>query len=125
MISTYHKGNYNRTEKFLTQSRKLNISRILDRYGQEGVRALSAATPVDSGKTAKSWGYRVKVSNKSSTVIWTNSNVNDGVPIAILIQYGHGTMNGGYVQGRDYINPAVKTIFDNIANEIWREVLNL
>ncbi len=87
-----------------------------------GVDALSAATPVDTGLTASSWGYEIHSSGATSSIVWTNSNVNDGIPIAILIQYGHGTRSGAYVQGRDFINPAMRSVFDNIANAVWKEV---
>jgi len=96
----------------------------LDRYGQAGVDALSSATPLDSGETASSWGYRIKKRKNSVVIEWTNSNVVDGVPIAVILQYGHGTRNGGYVQGRDYINPAIRSIFDQIAADVWKEVSN-
>lgn len=98
------------------------IHKILDRFGQEGVAALSSATPVDSSFTANSWDYEVVETGNSYSIIWTNSNVVNGVPVAILLQYGHGTGTGGYVQGRDYINPAIKPIFDKIAKEVWKVV---
>ena len=125
MIVIKQSGNFNNTERFLKGAKKLHIEKILDRFGKEGVRALASATPVDSGLTANSWGYDVSVSRGSYSITWTNSNVVNGVPIAIILQYGHGTGTGGYVQGRDYINPAIKPIFDMIANAIWQEVVNL
>lgn len=125
MIVIKQSGNFNNTERFLKGAKKLHIEKILDRFGKEGVRALASATPVDSGLTANSWGYDVSVSRGSYSISWTNSNVVDGVPIAIILQYGHGTGTGGYVQGRDYINPTIKPIFDMIANAIWQEVVNL
>lgn len=125
MIVIKQSGNFNNTERFLKGAKKLNIKTVLDSYGKEGVRALASATPVDSGLTANSWGYDVSVSRGSYSIVWTNSHVVDGVPIAIILQYGHGTGTGGYVQGRDYINPAIKPIFDMIANAIWQEVVNL
>lgn len=125
MIVIEHRGNFNNTERFLKGAKKLHVEKILDRFGKEGVRALASATPVDSGLTANSWGYDVSVSRGSYSITWTNSNVVNGVPIAIILQYGHGTGTGGYVQGRDYINPAIKPIFDMIANAIWQEVVNL
>jgi len=94
----------------------------LEKYGREGVAALAAATPINSGVTAASWGYEIKRGPRQVTITWTNSNVINGVPIAIVIQYGHGTRNGGYVQGRDYINPVMKPIFDKITNDVWKEV---
>lgn len=123
MISIKQKGDFKNTEKLLSRATRINIRSILDRYGEMGVNALAAATPVDTGKTASSWGYRLEIGNESSTIVWTNSNVNKGVNIAIILQYGHGTRNGGYVQGRDYINPAMKPIFDDLAAEAWREVV--
>ena len=98
---------------------------MLVRYGREGVAALSAATPKDSGLTAASWDYEITHNGKETTIAFTNSNVRNGVNIAIILQYGHGTRNGGYVAGRDYINPAIQPIFDKMANEAWREVTNL
>lgn len=95
---------------------------MLQKYGREGVRALSSATPIDSGKTANSWDYEIKQYQGGARISWTNSNVVDGVPIAIILQYGHGTRNGGYVQGRDYINPAIQPIFDKLAKDVWEEV---
>ena len=125
MIVVKQSGNFNNTERFLKGAKKLHIEKILDRFGKEGVRAFASATPVDSGLTANSWGYDVSVSRGSYSITWTNTNVVNGVPIAIILQYGHGTGTGGYVQGRDYINPAIKPIFDMIANAIWQEVVNL
>jgi hypothetical protein len=124
MITFKHHGNFNSTEKFL--NRKMdNLSSILNKYGKEGVTALSAATPSESGETARCWNYNIKISKYSYKITWTNSNIVDGVPIAIILQYGHATRNGGYVQGQDYINPALKPILDNLLDEIWREVTNL
>ena len=91
-------------------------------YGEKGVSALASATPVDTGKTAESWQYKIEQTKGSIRIYWTNTNVNNGVPIAIIIQTGHGTGTGGYVQGRDYINPAIRPIFDNIANDVWRDI---
>lgn len=122
MISFKHRGNFNKTEKFLTSASKAEYMRILDKYGKEGVNALMAATPVESGETARAWDYRIRIFRSSFYIEWTNSNIIDGVPIAVILQYGHATRNGGYVQGRDYINPALKPIFDKIADEVWREV---
>ena len=102
--------------------RTLHIRSVLDAYGAEGVRALASATPVDSGLTAESWDYHVSVTRDSYSITWTNSHVEDGRPIAILLQYGHGTGTGGYVAGRDYINPALKPIFDRLSQAVWKEV---
>ena len=125
MIVVKQSGNFNNTERFLNGAKKLDVKRILESYAKEGVRALSSATPVDSGLTASSWDYKIDISKGSYSISWTNSNVVDGVPIAIILQYGHGTGTGGYVQGRDYINPALRPIFDKIADSVWREVSNL
>ena len=122
MIVIKHGGNFNNTEKFFKQAAKYGYLHILEKYGREGVAALASATPVGSGLTSSSWDYEVHSSGSSFTIYWTNSNIVDGVPIAVILQYGHGTRNGGYVQGRDYINPAIKSIFDKIADEAWKEV---
>lgn len=123
VISVKHGGNFNNLERFLkSSSRRQNLMTILKSYALEGVAALTSATPIDSGKTANSWGYNINLNKNSISLNFTNSNINQGVPIAILIQYGHGTRHGGYVRGRDYINPAIQPIFDNITNAIWREV---
>lgn len=121
MIIIKHRGNFNNTERFLKKPRAY-YARILERYGKQGVSALASATPVDSGETANAWDYEVKTTGNSFVLCWTNSNIVNGVPIAIIIQYGHGTRNGGYVQGRDYINPAIRPIFDKISQELWAEV---
>lgn len=117
-----HRGNLKKTTKFLERTVKEDYLKNLDKYGQEGVNALSLATPVDTGKTAASWDYRIEKTGPGVKLVWTNSNVNKGVNIAIILQYGHGTRNGGYVQGRDYINPAIRPIFDKIADDAWKEV---
>jgi hypothetical protein len=117
-----HKGNFNKTDRFLKAAVKSEYIHVLEKYGIEGVKALASATPLDSGETANSWGYEIKRYKGGASVTWTNSNVIDGVPIAIILQYGHGTGNGGYVEGRDYINPAIKPIFDKIASDAWKEV---
>lgn len=98
---------------------------VLDRYAQAGVLALQSATPVESGETAYSWDYKITQKGSTFKITWTNSHVVDGIPIAILIQYGHATRNGGYVEGKDYINPALKPIFDKIAEEAWKEVVDV
>lgn len=122
LISFTQKGDFKNTEKFLHGDVTSKYVRILERYGEEGVKALSAATPVDTGETANSWSYDIRISAGSATISWNNSNIVDKVPIAIILQYGHGTRNGGYVFGQDYINPAIRPIFDKIANDVWREV---
>ena len=125
MISFKHTGDFSKTTKFLQRAKGLDISRILETYAREGVSALASATPVESGKTASSWYYEIERSKTSATITFLNSHVNQGVPIAIILQYGHGTGTGGWVQGRDYINPAIQPIFDKIADEAWREVTKL
>lgn len=116
------KGDFRRTSDFLKRANRLNLDVILNQYGQEGVEALRAATPKDTGTTANSWSCVVHKGTGSITITWSNSNIVDGVPIAVILQYGHGTRNGGYVQGTDYINPAMKPIFDKIAQRAWEEV---
>lgn len=122
MITIEASGDLRKTENFLASLSKMQIASFLERYADLGVRALAAATPFDSGMTAVSWDYEIKVSNKTVELIWTNSYVVNGVPIAIILQYGHGTGTGGYVAGRDYINPALKPIFDKIADDVWKAV---
>lgn len=122
MITFSSKGDFNKIEKFLNRMNKKDHLKILDRYGSEGVRALSSATPKESGKTASSWSYETNISGSTSTITFINDNVNSDVNIAIILQYGHGTGTGGYVQGRDYINPAIRPVFDKITEEVWREV---
>jgi hypothetical protein len=122
MISFKHRGNFNHIRKFMNRVQGKSYLNILDKYGMEGVNALSAATPVDSGETASSWTYMINHTPTSTSISWSNSHVNDGVCIAILLQYGHGTRTGGFVSGRDYINPAMRPIFDKIAQEAWKEV---
>ena len=109
-------------DHFLRKLLKKDWSQVLKKYAEEGVQALSAATPVDSGKTAASWGYEIEETKSGLTIYWTNSNVNKHVNIAIIIQYGHATGSGGWVEGRDYINPALQPIFDQMADALWKEV---
>ena len=122
MISLRQKGNFSKVTGFMERAKEAIRLGMLDKYGREGVAALSSATPVDSGETASSWYYQIKQSYGSATIAFFNSHVNDGVPIAIILQYGHGTRTGGWVQGRDYINPAIQPVFDKIADTAWREV---
>jgi hypothetical protein len=125
MVEFRHKGDFSKVTRYLEKVRKGASLRTLDKYGREGVAALASATPVDSGVTASSWDYEVKQGNGVTIISFTNSNINRGVPIAIILQYGHGTGTGGWVQGRDYINPAIQPVFDRLANEAWREVTQL
>lgn len=122
MITIWSSGSFENTEKFLKRMSTGEIFNTLDRFGAMGVNALAAATPVDSGETAAAWYYEVKKDGRSYSIIWGNRHIVAGRPIAILLQYGHGTGTGGYVQGRDYINPALLPIFDQIAAEAWRAV---
>lgn len=115
-------GSFKKTESFLNSVAKLDVVGTLRAYGQRGVHALALHTPVESGLTAASWGYEVTAKSGTYTIIWTNSDVENGFPVAIMLQYGYGTGTGGYVQGRDYINPAIKPIFDEIADEVWKAV---
>lgn len=122
MIKVRHKGDFSKATRFLQRTLEGVRASDLEKYGREGVAALASATPVDTGKTANSWFYKIETRKGSATISFFNSNIQNGVPIALLIQYGHGTRNGGYVQGRDYINPAIQPIFDKMAGELWREV---
>lgn len=122
MITFSSTGSFKNTERFLKRATEFDIRRILDTYGRKGVAALAGATPADSGATAASWSYEISGSKGSWSISWTNSNMAGGVPVAILLQYGHGTGTGGYVQGRDFINPAMRNIFDQIADEAWKAV---
>lgn len=125
MISIKHKGNFLKLTSYLTKANSAAKISDLDRFGKEGVAALESATPVESGLTAKSWHYKIERTNGKTSITFYNSNIQDGVPIAIILQYGHGTRNGGWVQGRDYINPAIQPIFDKITENAWREVTRL
>lgn len=122
MLSIGHKGSFDKTEKFLAYMKKGNFYGTLDAWARVGVEALQSATPIESGKTAASWGYTITQNGGVVTITWTNSHVVDGVPIAIILQYGHGTGTGGYIQGRDYINPALKPTFKKIADQVWKAV---
>lgn len=121
-IRFLHRGDFNQTEKFLGRATNLRTAQLLHMCGVEGVAALEASTPKDSGITAGSWRYEVEVTRDTYTISWHNDVIVDGVPLVILLQYGHGTRNGGYVQGRDFINPALQPIFQRIAERVWNEV---
>lgn len=116
------KGSLAKTERFLRHVSTGRLDAVLAGYGRRGVEALAEATPKKTGLTAASWSYRVERGKDSISIIWSNSNIVDGVPIAVILQYGHGTRNGGYVEGVDYINPAMRPIFDEIAKRAWEEV---
>lgn len=122
MISVSSEGSFDKTEKFLRAMSTMKIDAILNAEAQKGVTALSRATPKDSARAATSWGYKIEKSNSSVTIGWTNSDVENGFPVALMIQYGHGTGTGGYVQGIDYINPAMRPVFEQIAETVWRAV---
>ena len=122
MITIRHKGDFSKLDRYFERIKEAAKLGVLDKYGREGVAALASATPVDSGLTASSWYYEIERSNGRVSITFNNSNVNKGVPIAIILQLGHGTGTGGWVQGRDYINPAIQPIFDRIADDAWKEV---
>ena len=125
MITVRQKGNFSKLTKYLERAKEVVRLGDLDKYGKEGVAALASATYVDTGKTASSWWYEIRNRSWSITISFYNSNIQNGVPIAIILQYGHGTRNGGWIQGRDYINPAIQPIFDKIADAAWKEVTKL
>lgn len=122
MITFTQKGDFSKLDGFMNRLKGISKNSDLDRYGQRGVDALSAATPYDTGNTAGSWYYKINRENGTLSLEFCNSNVNKGVPIAIVLQYGHGTGTGGWVEGRDYINPAIQPVFDEMLNELWKEV---
>lgn len=125
MISFRHKGDFSKLTRFLERMKNAVSLGVLDKYGREGVAALASATPVDTGLTASSWYYEIENTRSRITINFCNSNIQNGVPIAIILQYGHGTGTGGWVEGLDYINPALRPIFIKIAKEAWREVTKL
>lgn len=125
MISFRHKGDFSKLTRFLDKSKKNIRLSDLDKYGQEGVSALSSATPMDTGLTAKSWYYEITRNKEGVAITFNNSNIQNGVPIAIILYYGHATGNGGWVQGRDYIKPAIRPVFDKLAKDAWEEVTKL
>lgn len=125
MITFRQKGDFSKLNKYLERAKEAVKLGELDKYGREGVAALASATPTDSGLTARSWYYEIKRQNGLVSIEFKNSNINKGVNIAIILQYGHGTGTGGWVQGRDYINPAIQPIFDKIADDAWKEVTKL
>lgn len=125
MIRFESKGDFNNSLNYLNKLKNLSFNLDLDKYGQEGVKALQNATPVLTGLASKSWGYRIEHKNKTATLVWTNSDIEGGYNVAILLQYGHGTGRGTYVKGIDYINPALEPVFNKIAEDMWKEVANL
>ena len=125
MITFRQKGDFSKFTKFLERAKEVVKMGDLDKYGAAGVAALASATPKDTGETASSWYYTIENKNGRATISFNNSNIQNGVPIAIILQYGHATGTGGWVEGRDYINPAIRPIFDKIANDAWKEVTKL
>lgn len=123
LIGFRHSGGFSATERFFNSLLKREYLNVLDRYGRAGVEALASATPKDSGLTAASWDYEIVRDSETTKIVFTNSNIQNGVNIAVVLQYGHGTRNGGYVAGRDYINPAIQPVFDAIADGAWRELV--
>lgn len=124
MIKLTSKGDYSKATGYLERLKEVAKISKLDHYGKMGVEALSGATPVDTGLTASSWNYEILRSRNGFTLRFNNTNIQNGCPIAIILQYGHGTRNGGYVSGRDYINPAIQPVFDEMAENLWKEVRN-
>lgn len=125
MITFRQKGDFSKVTRYFEKLKETAKLGVLDKYGREGVAALASATPTDTGKTASSWSYTIERQNGSVAIVFENSNINKGVSIAIILQYGHGTGTGGWVVGRDYINPAIQPIFDKIADEAWKEVTKI
>lgn len=122
MIKFKHKGDFSKVTKYFERIKKGINLYSLEKYGRKGVEALASATPVDTGLTARSWYYELEDKNGTVRISFCNSNIQNGVPIAIILQYGHGTRNGGWVEGRDYINPAIQPLFDEITKNAWKEV---
>lgn len=125
MVEFRQQGDFSKLTRYLERVKGAARLGILDKYGREGVAALASATPVDSGLTAQSWYYVIEHRKGSASISFHNSNIQNGVPIAVILQYGHGTGTGGWVEGRDYINPAIQPVFDRIASDAWREVASL
>lgn len=121
-VTVTNKGDFAKTFKFLNSSKNIDIDSIMNKYGKEGISLLSQNTPIDSGKTSESWDYKIETSGSIKTISWYNKNVVNGVNVAIILQYGHGTQNGGYISGRDYINPVLQPLFDKMTEDIWKEV---
>lgn len=125
MISFKQKGDFSKLNRYLERVKEAARISILDKYGREGVAALSSATPIETGLAASSWSYQIERGSGSARIVFTNTDIENGFPVAIMLQYGHGTGTGGWVEGRDYINPAIQPIFDKIADAAWREVTKL
>lgn len=125
MITFRQKGDFSKASRYLERLKEAAKLDVLDKYGREGVAVLASATPTETGLTASSWTYEIERKGNSVSIVYKNSNINKGVPIAVILQYGHGTGTGGWVQGRDYINPAIQPVFDRIADEAWKEVTKI
>lgn len=125
MITFSHRGDLAKTRRFLSKAKNINYRPILERYASQGLHALQSSTPVDTRLTADSWSYEIVQTRAGLSIYWKNKNLVDGVPVVILLQYGHGTRTGGYVQGRDFINPAMRPLFNTIADNLWKEVTSL
>ena len=125
MITFKIKGDYKRAERYFKRLTQKKYLQILDKYGKQGVEALAAATPKDTGRTAESWRYEIETGPTSSSIIFVNDTINKYVNIAVILQYGHATRNGGWVEGRDYINPAVQPLFDEMVQKAWEEVIRV
>lgn len=125
MIKFAVRGSFDKTERYLRKAKNKDYRSILDKYGQQGVEILGAATPEDTGQTSESWSFKVIKTDKGYTINWYNDNVVDGVPVVILLQYGHGTRSGTFVEGRDFINPVMRPLFDRISENLWKEVSSL
>lgn len=125
MITFRQKGDFSKASRYLERLKEAAKLDVLDKYGREGVAALASATPTETGLTASSWTYEIERKGNSVSIVYKNSNINKGIPIAVILQYGHGTGTGGWVQGRDYINPAIQPVFDRIADEAWKEVTKI
>lgn len=124
VVSVTHTGNFKKTDRFLSNIVQMKYRHKLNRYGERGVKALKEATPLESGETADSWSYEIEDKPGELSIYWKNDNINDGVNIAVILQYGHGTRNGGWVEGIDYINPALKPVFQQMIDDVWKEVVS-
>ena len=125
MVRFKHKGDFSKTTRYLMRLKETARIKILNKYGEKGVAALASATPKETGRTAESWTYKIISKQGFASIEFHNTNIQNGVPIAIILQYGHGTGTGGWVEGRDYINPTIQPIFEQISQEAWREVTSL
>lgn len=125
MITFRQKGDFSKLTRYFERVKEAAKISVLDKYGREGVAALASATPVDSGLTAQSWDYKIERGKGFASITFTNSDIENGFPVAIMLQYGHGTGTGGWVAGRDYINPAIRPVFDKLAEAAWEEVTKL